>query len=170
MWALTGPIGLNLFIALGAMLVTALFCEYKLWPRPSVPFALPYVSPVSSFHNLPLTTRERWFYAMPMWLCFVIFCFSSIPVFETAGFGEQYYNDPSGALKIVLRALDLRAIYYGVILVGITACYFGWVCRSRRAVFYFNFILLVLLYFFLLAVALSIVAMFFRVQSPMGKK
>jgi len=155
----------NVACGLAALLVVALFCEYKLWIRPSGP--IPIVPAVSTppAHNLPLTTRERWFYAIPMWVCFVIFCYSSIPVFATVGFGEQYRMESAVALRTARRVLDLRAIYYGVILVGITAFYFSWVCRSRRAVFYFNFILLVLLYFFLLAVAMGIIGMFFKVSS-----
>lgn len=159
----------NLFVALATLLSTALICENGLWQRVAIPSQV-FPNPQPPPHNLPLTQRERWFYSIPMFLFFIVVTASSLPTFEALGIALQYRMEYSILLRVLYELFSMNSMLWIALMYAIAFVYFKWVCNSRRAVFFFNFTLYVLLFLFLLSVALGIISVFFKTQSPLRKK
>jgi hypothetical protein len=155
----------NVFCGLFTLLIVALICEYKVWPRSeSVSTSLtPTLEPTA----LPVSPRQRLLYSIPMFVCLFGYFLAGIPAAYAVEIAALYRREQNFALMFVFNTSIVVSLMCGVILPLI---YFKWICRSRRAIYIFNCILLILIFVYLFMLALGIVSLFFKIQTPIGRK
>lgn len=177
-WVFATGSAFNLFVALSVLAITAVICELVLWRCPRTERVSAGPPPEPTLNRMPLTERERWLYALPMFCSFTLLLFWPflINYFNNAAAGRsiawQLAND-------VARFVGGETLFVCMLIVGIALFYFKWVCQNRRLVIFFNIALFMILYFCLFVVVFAIVSPFFpyqcirrrsRIGAPGGSK
>jgi len=154
----------NVAYGLGTLLAVALVCENILWCRKDSSYAHPAKAEVPPVPSVPLTIGERVVHGLPMIFVFSILLLSGDVTEFALTFIKQYNLAYYGVLDYVHAIsafLRANGIACALLLMGMSALYFGEIARRRRTILVFNFALLLVLYAFLFALSIGLVSAFF---------